>query len=272
MEHLTFTFMSDFTYNRVGYVDVDIDDIDALGLGEPFSLTADEQGKLERADALQEEHGIKGLVLGVDHLATRILAGDREHALLEYLTMVPYYFWGAYNIHEMNSSTNVTRHPDIGDEKKSPARVFTANNTPSIVNSFDNLPMPTEDFVRNFGRRMHHIAMAVIDGHVADEKNVDYVVRQLADMGTPFLAHVVGECKDDPNLKQIFSKSSPLLAADHRVHRALPQLRGLLHPRQRRGPDRRGRGGRAIRARPRLRLSRPRHPVRTHASEQGEHS
>jgi len=209
MSHLTFTFMSDFTYNRVGYVDVDIDDLDALALGETIGLTGEERAKLERADALQEQHGIKDLVLGVDHAATRILAGDREHALLEYLTVVPYYFWGAYNIHEMNSSTNVTRHPDIDDDKKSPARVFTANNTPSIVNSFDNLPMPTEDFVRNFGRRMHHLAMAVIDGHVADEKNVDYVVRQLADMGTPFLAHVVGECKDDPNLKQIFSKSSP---------------------------------------------------------------
>ena len=209
LEHLTFTFLSDFTYNRVGYVDVDLDDMDALGLGESISLTADERGKLERADALQAEHGIAGLVLGIDHAATRILAGDREHALLEYLSMVPYYFWGAYNIHEMNSSTNVTRHPDVDDDKQSPARVFTANNTPSIVNSFDNLPMPTEDFVRNFGRRMHHIAMAVIDGHVAEEKNVDFVVRQLAEMGTPFLAHVVGECKDDPNLKQIFSKSSP---------------------------------------------------------------
>jgi len=47
----------------------------------------------------------------------------------------------------MNSSTNVTRHPSIGDEKQSPARVFTANNTPSYLNSFDNMPMPTEDFV-----------------------------------------------------------------------------------------------------------------------------
>ena len=86
IKHLTFTFMSDFTYNRVGYVDVDIDDLDALGLGETISLTAEERGKLDRADALQAEHGIKGLVLGVDHAATRILAGDREHALLEYLT------------------------------------------------------------------------------------------------------------------------------------------------------------------------------------------
>ena len=208
-EHLSFTFLSDYTYNRVGYVDVDIDDVDALALGEEFRLTPDEADMLKRADELQEAHGIKDLVLGLDHMATRILAGDREDAILEYLTMVPYYFWGAYNIMEMNSSTNVTRHPDIDDDKKSPARVFTANNTPAFVNSFENLPMPTEDFVRNFGRRMHHMALAVQDGHVVDEKNVDFVVRQLAEMGTPFLAHVVGECKDDPNLKQIFSKSSP---------------------------------------------------------------
>ena len=208
-DHLTFTFLSDYTYNRVGYADVEIDDLEALALGQMLVLTGAEQEKLDRAAALQEEHGVTSLVLGIDHMATRILAGDREGAILEHLTMVPYYYWGAYNIQEMNSSTNVTRHPDIDDDKKSPAKVFTANNTPAFANSFENLPMPTEEFVRNFGRRMHHIAYAVEDGHVVDEKNVDYVVRQLAEMGTPFLAHVVGECKDEPNLKQIFSKSSP---------------------------------------------------------------
>jgi hypothetical protein len=207
--HFAFTLPSAFTYNRVGYCDIDLDDVEALGLGESINLTAEEQGTLDRASALQAEHDISQLILGIDHMATRVLAGEREDAILEYLTMVPYYFWGAYNISEMNSSTNVTRHPDIDDDKKSPARVFTANNTPSFVNSFEGLPMPTEDFVRNFGQRMHHMALAVIDGHVATEKNVDYVVRQLEDMGTPFLANVVGECVDDPNLKQIFSKSSP---------------------------------------------------------------
>ena len=206
--HMAFTFLSDFTYNRVGYTEVALDDAESLLLGELITLNADDRTKLEKAEALQEEHGISGLVQGLDHMATRILSGDREDALLEYMTMVPYYFWGAYNIMEMNSSTNVTRHPDVDDDKKSPARVFTANNTPSYLNSFDDLPMPTEDFVRNFGRRMHHMAIAVVDGHIAEEKNVDYVVRQLAEMGTKFLAHVVGECKDDPNLKQIFSKSS----------------------------------------------------------------
>jgi hypothetical protein len=208
-DHLNFTFLSDFTYNRVGYIDCDLDTLDELDLGDRVSLAGESERKLETAAAMQAERGISELVLGIDHLATRVLAGEREDAILEYLTMVPYYFWGAYNISEMNSSTNVTRHPNVDDDKKSPARVFTANNTPSFVNSFEDLPMPTEDFVRNFGRRMHHMAVAVIDGERAGEKNVDYVVEQLTAMGTPFLANVVGECRDEPNLKQIFSKSSP---------------------------------------------------------------
>jgi hypothetical protein len=190
-------------------VEPDIDDIDALDLGEQILLTASDRDKLERAADLHDQSGLTGLVLGLDHMATRILAGEREDAILEYLTMVPYYFWGAYNIMEMNSSTNVTRNPNVTDDKESPARVFTANNTPSFVNSFAQLPMPTEEFVRNFGRRMHHMALSVADGEVNGEKNVDFVVRTLSELGTPFLADIVGECKDEPNLKQIFSKSSP---------------------------------------------------------------
>jgi hypothetical protein len=209
LPHLTFTFLSDYTYNRVGYVDVPLDSLAALDLGDRVLLDAESLELLEAAGQKHHRHGLAGRVLGIDHLASRVLAGEREDALLEYLTMVPYYFWGAYNIAEMNSSTNVTRHPSIGDEKQSPARVFTANNTPSYLNSFDNLPMPTEDFVRNYGRRMHHIAYEVVDGEIQGEKNVDFVVDVLRDLGISFLADVVGECTDQPNLKQIFSKASP---------------------------------------------------------------
>jgi len=209
LPHLTFTFLSDYTYNRVGYVDVPLDSLAALDLGDRVLLDAESLELLEAACLKHHRHGLAGRVLGIDHLASRVLAGEREDALLEYLTMVPYYFWGAYNIAEMNSSTNVTRHPSIGDEKQSPARVFTANNTPSYLNSFDNLPMPTEDFVRNYGRRMHHIAYEVVDGEIQGEKNVDFVVDVLRDLGISFLADVVGECTDQPNLKQIFSKASP---------------------------------------------------------------
>ena len=208
-DHFLWTVPSDNTTNRVGYTDSDLSDLDALSLGQAVQLTAEEQARLDRADAFSDEKGFKSLILGIDHLATRILAGEREDAILEFLTMSPYYFWGAYNIADQNSSTNVNRNPSVDDDKASPAKVFTANNTPSFVNSFENLPMPTEDFVRNFGRRMHHIAQEVKDGdHASGEKNIDYVVDTLKNSGMAFLAHVVGECTDKPNLKQIFSKHS----------------------------------------------------------------
>jgi len=207
--NITFTFPSDFTFNRVGYCQLDLDDHDALQWGKPFELDAADVDTLAKIDAFAKEQRLDPLVLGLDHMATRILAGEREDAILEFLTMSTYYFWGAYNIKEMNSSTNVNRNGHVKDDKHSPAKVFTANNTPSFVNSFENLPMPTEDFVRNYGRRMHHMAYEVIDGnHRAGEKNVDYVVNTLKTKGVAFLAHVVGECLDDPNLKQIFSKHS----------------------------------------------------------------
>lgn len=206
---IVFSFPSDFTFNRVGYTQLDIDDHEAMNLGEPFALDPRDVQQLEEIAAFAKTHKINPLVLGLDHMATRILSGEREDAILEFLTMSNYYFWGAYNIQEMNSSTNVNRNGNVDDDKKSPAKVFTANNTPSFVNSFDNLPMPTESFVRNYGRRMHHMAYEVVDGdHRGGEKNVDYVVHTLMDKGIPFLAHVVGECLDDPNLKQIFSKHS----------------------------------------------------------------
>jgi hypothetical protein len=204
-----FSFPSDHTTNRIGYTDRPFEDLDALGFGERIQFTSTELGRLDTADALAEERGIKPLILGVDHMATRILSGEREDAILEFLTMTNYYFWGAYNIVDQNSSTNVNRNAAVDDDKKSPAKVFTANNTASFVNSFEGLPMPTENFVRNYGRRMHHIAQEVKDGdHAAGEKNVDFVVNTLKDLGKPFLADVVGECTDQPNLKQIFSKHS----------------------------------------------------------------
>ncbi len=207
--HFNFTFPSSITGNRVGYTAGDTFDGQGLELGEQILLTDSERRSLDEAAEQAESQGTGGLILGVVHMASRILAGEREDAILEFLTMSDYYFWGAYNITDQNSSTNVTRNPDVSDDKNSPAKVFTANNTPSFVNSFESLPMPTENFVRNFGRRMHHIAYDVRDGdHAAGEKNVDYVVAALQEHGIPFLAHVVGECTDQPNLKQIFSKHS----------------------------------------------------------------
>ena len=208
-QHFRFSFPSSITGNRVGYMPADTFELEQLDLGQQILLRREETDALGRALIKASDSGTDGLILGIDHMATRILSGEREDAILEFLTLSNYYFWGAYNISDQNSSTNVTRNPNVTDDKASPAKVFTANNIPSFVNSFENRPMPTEDFVRNFGRRMHHVAYEVADGdHRAGEKNIDFVIETLKGFGMPFLAHIVGECTDQPNLKQIFSKHS----------------------------------------------------------------
>ncbi len=206
-----FTRMSDHTFNSLGYVEKDLLNPETFELGQPFSLTQAQQEALDEIDAFSKTSGIKPLMKGIDHLATRILAGEREDAILEFLCLSNYYFWGAYNIGDMNSSTNVNRVPS-GHDIESPAKVFTANNTPFMVNSFEKRPMPTENFVRNYGRRMHHIAIEIADGdHSTTMKNLDFVIKVLREqMYIGFLAKIFGECKDEPDLKQIFSKHSSL--------------------------------------------------------------
>lgn len=205
-----FSELSYFTNNIIGYTDNSLADFDSLDLGDTFDLSEEEKHDLKKVDEVHHHFGLDKLIFGIDHLATRVFSMERENAILELLTMTNYYFWGAYNIEDMNSSTNICRNPKIDYELKSPAKVFTANNTPFYIQTIDNIPSPTEDFVRNFGKRMHHIAYEVADGEREDgTKNIDYVVSQLMSEKIPFLAQIIGECKDFPDLKQIFSKSSP---------------------------------------------------------------
>lgn len=208
-KHFKFTQISNLSCNALGYVSHDIHDHTAFDLGQPFTLTKSQQAALDKVAQFSSDKGLDKLILGIDHMATRILAAEREDAILELLSLTNYYFWGAYNIADMNSSTNVNRSLH-GKDRHSPAKVFTANNTPFMVNSFEGLPMPTENFVRNYGRRMHHIAYEIKDGdHATGVKNLDYVIDTLRDEGNiAFLAKVFGECHDEPNLKQIFSRHS----------------------------------------------------------------
>ena len=207
--YIHWTQPSVFTWNHIGYTQ--------HKAGQPgydqerdWKFGAEDLAVFAKMKELQKSLKILDYVLPIDHLATRVYCHDREHAILEYLTMSAYYFWGAYDIDEQNSSTNITRNVHNFPESRTPAKVFTANNTPYYVNHLVKLPSPTEDFVRNFGRRMHHIAYAVVDGLYGkvedDYQNVDFVVDQLKKAEKEFLLHVIGSCKE--GLKQIFSKAS----------------------------------------------------------------
>jgi hypothetical protein len=158
------------------------------------------------AKATQEKLGLNTILLPLDHLATRIYSQNREAAILEYLSLTSYYYWGSYDISDQNSSTNVTKSTHFNNELESPAKVFTAANHPYFVNHLLQLPSPTEAFVRNYGPRLHHIAVAVSDGHIQGKAHIDYVVDVLRDCGQNFLLDVVGS--EEEGLKQIFSSAS----------------------------------------------------------------
>jgi 4-hydroxyphenylpyruvate dioxygenase-like putative hemolysin len=164
------------------------------------------QAAYERGKEMQERLGIADMILPIDHLATRVYSQNREAALLEYLALSSYYYWGSYDIKDQNSSTNVTKNVRLQPESTSPAKVFTANNQPYCVNHLDLLPSPTETFVRNYGPRLHHIALAVKDGQRNGKEHIDFVVDAITAQGKGFLLDTIGSREE--GLKQIFSSAS----------------------------------------------------------------
>lgn len=196
---------SPYTQNLVGYMERPIDGIRVYHHGECLILSA-AQAANDRGKEMQERLGIKKLIMPIDHLATRVYSQNREAALLEYLALSSYYYWGSYDIKDQNSSTNVTKNVRQVPESVSPAKVFTANNYPYCVSHLDKLPSPTETFVRNYGPRLHHVAVEVKDGQINGRENIDYIVDAIAAQGKGFLLDTVGSREE--GLKQIFSSAS----------------------------------------------------------------
>jgi len=196
---------SPYTHNIVAYMERPENELRvyALGISE---IRSDVQEVYLAAKELQKKLEIDDLILPIDHLATRVYCQNREVAILEWLSLSSYYYWGSYDIKDQNSSTNVTKNVHEPDEMCSPAKVFTANNTPWFVNHLVKLPSPTETFVRNYGPRLHHIALAVRDGERHGKENINYVVDQIAAQGRDFLLDVIGS--KEQGLKQIFSSAS----------------------------------------------------------------
>ena len=196
---------SPYTHNIVGYMKREPGELRVYSLGIS-TIRQDVQAAYEQAKDLQAKLRIDDLILPVDHLATRVYSQNREVAILEYLSWSSYFFWGAYNIWDQNSSTNVTKSVHGFPETKSPAKVFTANNTPYFVNHLEKLPSPTETFVRNYGPRLHHVALSVKDGTRDGKENIEFVVDAIASQGKGFLLDVIGSKEE--GLKQIFSNAS----------------------------------------------------------------
>lgn len=196
---------SPYTHNIVAYVEREPEAPRTYDLGVS-QISSEALAACEEAKIKQTELGIEEMLLPVDHLATRVFSQNREVAILEWLSLSSYYYWGSIDIIDQNSSTNVTKSFHFEAESKSPAKVFTANNTPFFVNHLKIFPSPTEDFVRNYGPRLHHIALAVKDGEFNGMENIEYVVDCIRRQGKGFLLDVIGSKSE--GLKQIFSSAS----------------------------------------------------------------
>lgn len=198
---------SQYTWNSIGYIEFE-------GAEHQYGVSHEKEYKedpkflqeLEEIHAVQQQH-IGDLVKPIDHMATRLFQQEREHAILELVKMTSYFYWGSYDIQDQNSSTNVARNVHGLPESESPAKVFTAAHTPHLLDFIVKIPSPTEDFVFNYGRRMHHIAYEIVDDLPEQkEENIDSVVSSLKKLGVAFLIDVIGSKED--GLKQIFSKAS----------------------------------------------------------------
>jgi len=196
---------SPYTHNIVAYMERPEEQLRVYSLGLS-TIRGDVQEASLAAKELQKQLEIDDLIGPIDHLATRVYCQNREVAILEWLSLSSYYYWGSYNIKDQNSSTNVTKSAHFPEEVRSPAKVFTANNTPYFVNHLERLPSPTETFVRNYGPRLHHVALAVRDGERHGNENIDFVVNQIRAQGRQFLLDVIGSKGE--GLKQIFSSAS----------------------------------------------------------------
>lgn len=202
------TYPSVYTQNTVRYIqyfgerNLKLANLDKIVEESPETLREFKQIKDKQKNA-----GVYGVMSPLDHIATRVMQQDRENAILEILTLEPYYPWGAYNIEEQNSSTNPCRNIHKIPEKYSPAKVFTAGNSAYFLNFLEESYNTTDNYAYNFGRSLHHLAFECPDdgqGTLTIDKVVEYVCNQKPEMAGKLFGN------RESGIRQIFMQRSKL--------------------------------------------------------------
>lgn len=130
-------------------------------------------------------------VFELDHTATRVTAQDRDAAILEFMELTGYDFSFAVYVESLNSITSVARLT-----RDDYAQVFTSGIEPFVDYEQSG---PTEKFIVNYGRRVHHAAFRC--------EGVEEVFANLKAEGVPFLIELVGGPEE--GLHQTFTEPFP---------------------------------------------------------------
>ncbi len=173
---------SAFTGNSLGFIQ---------WKGEPGRYEAGPQlrpqGQLAKPDRL---HLAK--IGRLDHAAARVKAQHRDDAILEFLDYTNYEFKFSVFVDFLNSITNVAR---LGADDF--AMVFTSGISPFDTASEAG---PTEQFIVNYGTRVHHLAF--------ETRDIESVFKALKADGMGFLVDLVGSPSE--GIRQTFSRPSAL--------------------------------------------------------------
>ncbi len=124
-----------------------------------------------------------------DHASVRVHAKDRDDAIVEFLGLTDYEFSMAVYVDNLNSITNVAR---LAGEPY--AMVITSG----LGEAAEGQEGPTEMFIRNYGRRIHHLAFRT--------ERIEETFAGLKEQGMQFLLELIGSPEE--GLKQTFSKPS----------------------------------------------------------------
>jgi hypothetical protein len=141
-------------------------------------------------------------IFELDHTATRVRAEDRNAAILEFLSLTDYHYDFAVYVKSLNSVTSVARL-----SANDFAMVFTSGITQSEGKRSSG---PTEQFIRNYGTRVHHMAFRT--------EHIEETFAALKADGMEFLIDLVGS--ENEGLMQTFSvPSGNTLIVNEYIHR-----------------------------------------------------
>jgi 4-hydroxyphenylpyruvate dioxygenase-like putative hemolysin len=136
-----------------------------------------------------------------DHASVRVRAKDRDDAIVEFLELTNYSFSMAVYVDNLNSITNVARLP---------GEPYAMVITSGLGEAAAGQEGPTEKFIQNYGRRIHHLAFRT--------KNIEDTFAGLKAQGMEFLLELVGSPGE--GLMQTFSRPSPhTLIVNEYIHR-----------------------------------------------------
>ena len=138
----------------------------------------------------------------LDHVATRLLAMDRDAAILELMRLTNHRYEFSIYVESLNSITNVTRRSRGGV-----GLVLTSGIAPFMDESSAG---PTEKFVYNYGPRTHHMAF--------DTADIEETYAALGRDGMTFMVELVGGPSE--GLHQTFTNPSPnTMIVNEYIHR-----------------------------------------------------